>query len=141
MTRRSPRQQWALLARDREPQIAAASPITAVCSLSRPRGMNKLERRYSQQLELRRLAGEIVWWGYEAIKLRLAERTYFTPDFVLQPPIGRLEIHETKGFWREDARLKMKAAAELFPFRFVGVQDAGRRGGGWIFEYFNEHRA
>jgi hypothetical protein len=136
MTRRGTRQQWAMLVRDREPGVIAPPPITAVCSLSRPRGMNKIERRYSEHLELRRRAGEIVWWGYESIKLRLATRTYFTPDFAVQPPIGRLEIHETKGFWREDARLKMKTAAELFPFRFVGVQDGGR--GAWRFEYFGE---
>jgi len=136
MTRRSPRQQWAVLAREREPTVATLPPITAVCSLARPGGMNKIERRYSEYLELRRRAGEIVWWGYEAIKLRLAARTYFTPDFVLQPPVGRLEVHETKGYWREDARLKMKTAAELFPFRFIGVQDAGR--GNWQFEYFSE---
>ena len=46
---------------------------------------------------------------------------------------GELEMHEVKGFWREDARLKIKVAAEQFPFRFVAVTKSKD---GWATEEF-----
>lgn len=43
--------------------------------------MNKTESAYCQHLELRKRAGEIVWYRFEGIKLRLADNTFYTPDF------------------------------------------------------------
>lgn len=43
--------------------------------------MNKTEIAYSQHLEALKSCGEIVWWKFEAIKLRLADSTFYTPDF------------------------------------------------------------
>lgn len=98
--------------------------------------MNKTEAAYAQQLALRKNAGEIAWWGFESMKLRLAKATYLTVDFVVQLADGTLEMHEVKGrgvggrFWaEEDARIKLKVAAEHFPFAFVVVWP--RKGGGW----------
>ena len=85
-------------------------------------GPNKLETRYGQYLTLRKHAGEIMDWRYEAIKLRLAPKTYFTPDFCVWYPDGALEFLEVKGFMRDDAAVKLKTAAVLFPYhRFVLV--------------------
>lgn len=43
-------------------------------------------------------------------------------------------MHEIKGFREDDARVKIKVAARLFPeFAFVGVQ---RRKGEWVEERF-----
>lgn len=81
--------------------------------------MNKLEARYAQQLEARKIAGEILWYKYEAVKLRLADNTFYTPDFAVMLANGELEMHETKGFMRDDAAVKIKVAAALYPFRFV----------------------
>lgn len=84
--------------------------------------VNKWEMMYSYELMQRKLNGEIQWFGYESIKLRLAKATTYTPDFVVVLPDGRVEFHEVKGFWRDDARVKIKVAAELFPWaRFVVV--------------------
>ena len=43
--------------------------------------MNKTESAYCQHLELRKRAGEIAWYRFEGIKLRLANNTFYTPDF------------------------------------------------------------
>ncbi len=95
--------------------------------------MNKTEAEYAGMLEERRLRGEVAWWRYEAITLKLADNTRYTPDFLVMLPDGVLEIHETKGgFIREDGWLKLKVAAALFPFRFFLCQKASKKdGGGW----------
>ena len=86
------------------------------------RGMNKWESMYDEELVQRKFAGEIQWFGYEAIKLRLAKATTYTPDFTVVLEDGSVEFHEVKGFWRDDARVKIKVAAEMFPWaRFVVV--------------------
>jgi hypothetical protein len=90
--------------------------------------MNRLEQQYANHLELRRIAGDILWWSYEAIKFRLAKATYYTPDFVVMMPDGELQCHEVKGFWRDDARVKIKVVAEVFPITFVAVTGSGKRG-------------
>lgn len=74
--------------------------------------MNKLEARYAAHLDLLKAAGEIIDYGYEPIKLRLADRTYYTPDFLVQCKDLTLEAHEVKGFWEDDARVKWKVAGE-----------------------------
>lgn len=105
--------------------------------LRAPGVMNKLEQRYAGHLEQRRLAGEVLWWAYEAVTFRLAKDTRYTPDFVLLLADGLVEFRETKGYWRDDAKVKIKVAAALFPFRFVAVTAASKKdGGGWKEEEF-----
>jgi len=83
--------------------------------------MNKLEARYARRLMLRARRGEIHSYLYASIKLRLADRTWYTPDFAVFTADG-IEFHETKGFMRDDANVKLKVAAEMYPqFRFVLV--------------------
>ncbi len=43
--------------------------------------MNKTEMLYGSQLEMRRRAGEIAWFKFGGLKLRLADNTFYTPDF------------------------------------------------------------
>jgi hypothetical protein len=82
-------------------------------------GMNKLEAAYSAELDLLLRAGEIRGWKFEAVKLRLADKTFYTPDFLVVLKDGSLEFHETKGHMKDDAAVKLKVAAELYPmFRF-----------------------
>lgn len=97
------------------------------------RQANKTERAYANLLELRRRAGEILWYKFEAIKFRLANNTYYTPDFVVLLANLEIEVHEVKGFWEEDARVKIKVASEMFPFRFFGVQLIDKQ---WKYEEF-----
>lgn len=94
---------------------------------------NKTELAYEQYLELLKKAGEILWWKYEGLKFRLGEGAYFTPDFVVMNKEGYLEAHEVKGFWREAARVRIKAAAEMYPIRFIAVTKNGQ---GWKEEIF-----
>ncbi|MBB3020684.1 hypothetical protein FHR70_003770 [Microvirga lupini] len=99
--------------------------------------MNKTEEAYAAHLELRRIAGEVAWYKFEGIKLRLADNTFLTIDFAVMLTDGSLEMHEVKGFWTDDARVKIKVAADLYPFRFIAVQALPKKqGGGWKVEEF-----
>lgn len=99
--------------------------------------MNKTESEYCQLLELRKRAGEIDWYRFEGIKLRLADNTFYTPDFAVMLSTGEMEMHEVKGFWTDDARVKIKVAAEQYPFRFIAVKPKAKKaGGGWEVEEF-----
>lgn len=95
--------------------------------------MNKTEAEWSRGLEDRRIAGDILWWGYEPIKVRIADNTFYTPDFMVVLANGELELHEVKGaFVMDDARLKWKVVAEHFPARLVWAQKM--KGGAWHIE-------
>ncbi|MEW3279069.1 DUF1064 domain-containing protein [Escherichia coli] len=85
--------------------------------------MNKTESAYCQHLELRKRAGEIVWYRFEGIKLRLADNTFYTPDFAVMLATGEMELHEVKGFWTDDARVKTKVAADQYPFRIIAAEN------------------
>ena len=97
--------------------------------------MNKLEARYAQEvLEPMKRAGQIRDYGYERVTLKLADRLRYTADFDVVLWEGVVELRETKGFWRDDARAKIKAAAELFPhFRFLAIRRVKRE---WVTEEF-----
>ena len=99
--------------------------------------LNKTEEAYRRHLELRKVAGEVVWYAFEGIKLRLADKTFYTPDFAVQLADGSLELHEVKGRWMDDARVKTKVAAAQFPIRIIAVTaQAKKLGGGWAIEEF-----
>ncbi|WP_238512746.1 DUF1064 domain-containing protein [Pandoraea apista] len=110
-----------------------ATTLPVATGTVREPDMNKTEAEYAQMLEARRVSGEILWWAYEAMTLKLADNTRYTPDFLVMLADGALEVHETKGgFIREDGWLKLKVAAGMFPFRFFLCQkQAKKAGGGW----------
>lgn len=116
---------------------------SAVRGRARPRQvpgqMNKTEQRYAGQLDLLKHAGEIIDWRFEPFKLRLAYRTFYTPDFVVILPDGAIRIIEVKAHWEDDARVKIKVAAEVYWwFEFVAVQVVpAADGGGWKEEQFS----
>lgn len=95
--------------------------------------MNKLESAYGAYLDMLKHSGEVLWWRFQPLKLRLADGSYFTPDFGVLMRSSMFELHETKGFWREAARVRIKIAAEIFPFRFIAIK---RDGGNWLREEF-----
>lgn len=102
-----------------------------------PGRMNGLETRYAELLELaqRIKPAEVASFRFEALKLRLADKTFFSPDFVVIRPDGLIELHEVKGHWEDDARVKVKVAAEMYPeFQFVGI--TWSRAQGWQYEQF-----
>jgi hypothetical protein len=92
--------------------------------------MNKLESAYSDHLRLRQHAGEILWYKFEAIKLRLADNTFYTPDFFVMLADGEFQAHECKGWIMEDANVKLKVVAESFPLRFFVIKAQLKRDGG-----------
>ena len=99
--------------------------------------MNKTEAAYEAHLALLQHAGEIQWRKFEGLKLRLADNTFYTPDFAVMAADGVIECHEVKGFWQDDARAKIKVAADLYPFRFLAVRAKAKKdGGGWAMESF-----
>lgn len=94
--------------------------------------MNKTEAAYAAHLEARRRAGEIAWIKFEGVKLRLADNTFYSPDFAVMGADGVLEMHEVKGFMKDDAAVKLKVTADMYPFRFLLVRArAKKNGGGW----------
>lgn len=79
------------------------------------RGMNKTEEAMSRELESLKDDGKITRWRFESVKIRLADRTWFTVDFQLWIPDGRIVMLETKGWLRDDAAVKFKVAREMYP--------------------------
>jgi len=85
---------------------------------------NKTEAAYEKHLELLLHAGEIWWYRFEAIKLRLADNTFLTMDFAVINNQGQLELHDvkpTKRLVMEDANVKLKVGAEQYPFIFKKI--------------------
>ena len=109
-----------------------ASAVSRV-KIRKARGMNQWERLYAQEeLEPRRLVGEIQWYGFEAMKIRLADGAYYTPDFAVLEVGGRLWFSEVKGFLRESALVRFKVAAGNAPFEFrMYRKKTVSEGGGW----------
>ncbi len=105
---------------------------------SKRRGMNGLESSYAAYLQALKDRGEIKSWSYESVRLKLTQggekEAYFKPDFLVEMNDGRIEFHETKGFFREAAKVRIKVAAGMFPcFRFKVVRKIA---GGFSVEDF-----
>ena len=75
---------------------------------------SKLEAAWAEELRRLEEAEEILRYYHEPMNLRLAANTYYRPDFMVIYAV-HVEFHEVKGFWRDDARVKIKVAAEKFP--------------------------
>lgn len=95
--------------------------------------MNNTEKLYERHLKDRQHLGEIDWFKFEGIKLRLADNTFYSPDFFVMLSTGVLQVHEVKGHWEDDARVKIKVAASIYPFQFIAVK---KDRSGWLFEEF-----
>ncbi len=95
-----------------------------------PKGvMNKTEAAYAAHLRYLENIGEILWFKFEGIKLKLASSTFITVDFFVMLKDGSLEAHEVKGFMLDDANAKLKIAASMYPFTFKLIRKS--RGGAW----------
>jgi hypothetical protein len=85
--------------------------------------MNKTETAYAGHLEALKMAGEVVWYAFEPMNLKLADKCFYRVDFLVMVKSGQLEVHEVKGgYITDDSLVKVKTAAEKFPFRFIMVQ-------------------
>ena len=102
--------------------------------------MNRTEKAYAEHLERLRVGGSIVWFKFEGVKFRLADNTFYTPDFLVMNATGELEVHEVKGstyIFQEDAKVKVKVASEMYPLKFlVAFPQKGSRNAKWnLVEY------
>ena len=103
--------------------------------------MNKTEQAYSKYLLCKKLAGKIVDYSFESLTLKLANACRYTPDFVVLTNEGRIQLHEVKGSRRvfaDDAKVKVKMAAQKFPYFevFVVYPKPMKDGGGWEYEAY-----
>lgn len=107
-----------------------------------PGSMTGVEKRYMEFLDEEKAAGRILGYRYGSIKLRLADTTFYTPDFAVYRTDETVELVEVKGSWnaphQEDSRVKLKVAAEQYrEFQFAAVVPKPKRdGGGWDREEF-----
>lgn len=92
--------------------------------------MNKTEMEYRDSLEAARLAGEVLGYEFETLKLRLADGAWYCPDFVVFRADGDIQCVEVKGgFVREASMVRLKVAAERF--RFFEFVLAQKKDGEW----------
>lgn len=100
-------------------------------------GMNKTEQARAIDLEAMKRAGQIVEWWFEKWTFKLADDLRYTPDFVIQKPSGALEVEEVKGFWRDDARAKVKMFVAMYPFptrAYSRAKSQSGRPGEWAWD-------
>lgn len=122
---------------DKRKPVSAKEKVQALGRLA-PGEQNGTEKEYDALLARRLAAGEIVWYAFECVTFVLPGGVRFTPDFMVQLASGEVEIHEVKGHWTDDARVKIRLAAGVFPlFRFIAFRKrAKKRGGGFEQEEF-----
>jgi hypothetical protein len=88
---------------------------------------SKLERDFADVLVIAKSRTLITEWWHHPFRFRLAPTCYFQPDFLVDTQANEwhepLTLIEVKGGWfRDDAKVKAKVAAELFPcFRWLIV--------------------
>lgn len=112
------------------------SPPKAQGRIRQPKGQNKTEAAYDAHLATEQRIGAVLWYRFECIKLRIGENCHVTIDFFVMGEDGVLEAHDTKGckkmkrisgeiygkpYIEEDARIKLRAIAEMYPFRVKAV--------------------
>lgn len=122
-----------------EPVAAPQTSLQRMQALGRLKQgeMNKTEAAYAGVLEKRKRAGEIQWYAFEIVTIKLADDTRYTPDFCVLLANGELEFHEVKGYWQDDSKVKIKVAAAMFPARFWAVfKQTKKDGGGFRMEAF-----
>jgi len=98
--------------------------------------MNLTEQAYAKWLTEQKLLGTVIAFRYESFGLRLADQSWYRPDFFVQLSDDSLEFHEVKTcdargniLKEDDADVKFKVAGESFPmftFRMFGhLPDGG----------------
>lgn len=98
--------------------------------------MNRTEKAYAAWLEAEKHAGRVVEYWFEKVKFEIAQPACsYLPDFMVQYPDGRVELHEVKGsprIFQEDAKVKAKVCADMYPFPVKVVWPRKKKdGGGW----------
>lgn len=96
--------------------------------------MNKTEDRFHREVLLPLLyGGQAVQVVFESVKFKIGHNCWYTPDFRVTRSDGEVVFYEVKGFWRDDALVKIRAAAEHNPYRFYAVEYCDKR---WKYREF-----
>ena len=80
---------------------------------------NATEREYGAVLDARRSAGEVAWSKFEGLKLRLADNTFYTPDYAVMLTSGD-NVLKAAGdglngiVWRDDAQIASAQIIKLY---------------------------
>lgn len=90
------------------------------------------EEQFALFLDQQKLGGHVIEWAYKPVRLRIGDGIYYTPDFRVVWIDRTITYYEIKGFLREAARVRIHAAAERHPHRFIMVRKRPQKhGGGW----------
>ena len=97
-------------------------------------GMNRLEASFHDYLKSLKTYS---WIYPQSVTLLLANGVRYTPDFVcarfLSDSCGFVFVaYETKGFMRDDAGVKIKCAATMFPW--IEFHLVTRKKGQWVIQ-------
>lgn len=76
--------------------------------------MNKIEAASAATLEQRKHAGKVAGYKFGGPKFRLAENTFYTPDFTVLLTDGAFDVFEIKEHWQDDVRAKIKIAGNIY---------------------------
>ena len=96
--------------------------------------MNKTEAAYANYLEKQKQFGEVAWFAFEPMNLKLADKCFYKVDFLVMLKSGQIECHEIKGYMTDDSLVKFKVAGQKFPFTFRMFT---LKKGEWIEKYNN----
>lgn len=107
---------------ERVSEALRAPALQPIIAYERPSKLNKTEAAYFEHLKARQRLGEFRRVDAHPEHLRLADSTFYVPDFRAITVAGVVEFHEVKGFLREDSWAKLKIAVEMHPYRFLIVR-------------------
>lgn len=108
---------------------AEESTIKVAMKLGESTDIQKLNKTERGFYEILRMQGH-QWIGVQSVTLKLADDCRYTCDFMCLTKLGEFHGYEVKGFFRDDAKVKIKVAARMFPWVkfFVVMKEDGRFG-------------
>jgi hypothetical protein len=81
---------------------------------------SKAEARYAERLELRKRAGDVLFY-LEQVPVRLPGKTKYVVDFVVFEASGDVRFIDVKGMETQVFKLKKRQVEELYPFEIEVV--------------------
>jgi hypothetical protein len=112
-----------------EPEIVHVEPDLNITKSTDESKLNKTEQAYLAMLRAKNYA----YLGIQNITLKLGDDLRLTMDFNFINEQGRFVFVDTKGgFWREDAKIKVKVAARMY--RWATFIVAHKEKSGWTEE-------
>ena len=141
-------------------QVFSRSKTTNSLGLKRDGSLNTLESRFRDQLEEWKMAGLVRWYIAKPCAFRISQGCHWYPDFMVwwgyaKGPFStdyrpthweidqsfagveqNIQLIDVKGFWRDDALVKVKTIAELYPCFLVSSVMWDKKGKTWRWRHF-----